>query len=497
MSSLDNNVNEKGMVVSRPAEDAGLTSETTNKITPQMRRRETIVIVAMCYALFLAGWNDGTIGPLLPRIQTVYHLGFTIVSMVFIAGCLGFLLGALANMYWSERYSFGTLMIGSSIAQVIACSVQAAAPPFPVFCLMVALNTFGSSIQDAQANGLIASLHEHSSEKMGLIHALYGLGAFCSPLVATQFAQLRRWSFHYLTCLGFALINTTVLALTLKNLSLDTLLRSIGSPPASDITTPAVELEDRARNGDVEESLEQAPTQHVAAEKGTLARIFGNMTVQLMALFIFIYMGVEVAIGGTFLFYYSLLLRGDSLTRLATHSLSMGLGWTVKFLIDVRGGGPSSGYVSSGFWGGLTVGRIALLWLNKKVGERRVVFLYAILAIGLELVVWFVPSLVGSSIAVSFVGVLLGPMYPICMNHAGRVIPRKVLAGSIGWMAGFGTTGAAAVPFVAGALASRFGIKALQPLLVAMMAAMTVVWAVIPNRSQDRGETTEEEVEKQ
>ncbi|KAG8809915.1 hypothetical protein FRC17_003175, partial [Serendipita sp. 399] len=425
MNNPDNSVNGEGMVVSRPAEDAGLTSETTNKITPQMRRREKIVIAAMCYALFLAGWNDGTIGPLLPRIQTVYHLGFTIVSMVFIAGCLGFLTGALANMYWSERYNFGILMIGSSIAQVIACSVQAAAPPFPVFCLMVALNTFGSSIQDAQANGLIASLHEHSSEKMGLIHALYGLGAFCSPLVATQFAQLRRWSFHYLTCLGFALINTTVLALTLKNLSLDTLLRSIGSPPASDITTPTVELEDRGRNGDVEESLGQAPTQHVAAEKGPLSRIFGNMAVQLMALFIFIYMGVEVAIGG----------------------------WTVKFLIDVRGGGPSSGYVSSGFWGGLTVGRIALLWLNKKVGERRVVFIYAILAIGLELVVWFVPSLVGSGIAVSFVGVLLGPMYPICMNHAGRVIPRKVLAGSIGWMAGFGTTGAAAVPFVAGALA--------------------------------------------
>lgn len=30
--------------------------------------------VTLCWTLFLAGWNDGTIGPLLPRIQEVYHV---------------------------------------------------------------------------------------------------------------------------------------------------------------------------------------------------------------------------------------------------------------------------------------------------------------------------------------------------------------------------------------------------------------------------------------
>ena len=41
-------------------------------ITPQMRKSERIVIAAMCFSLFLAGWNDAAIGPLLPRIQEVY-----------------------------------------------------------------------------------------------------------------------------------------------------------------------------------------------------------------------------------------------------------------------------------------------------------------------------------------------------------------------------------------------------------------------------------------
>lgn len=28
----------------------------------------------LCWTYFLAGWNDGTLGPLLPRIQEAYHV---------------------------------------------------------------------------------------------------------------------------------------------------------------------------------------------------------------------------------------------------------------------------------------------------------------------------------------------------------------------------------------------------------------------------------------
>lgn len=79
---------------------------------------------------------------------------------------------------------------------------------------------------------------------------------------------------------------------------------------------------------------------------------------------------------------------------------------------------------------------------------------------------WLVPSLVGDAVAVSIVGVLLGPMYPIAMNHAGRVLPRWLLTGSIGWIAGFGQAGSAVFPFMTGALASKVGIKSLHPLYV-------------------------------
>ena len=77
---------------------------------------------------------------------------------------------------------------------------------------------------------------------------------------------------------------------------------------------------------------------------------------------------------------------------------------------------------------------------------------------------WFVPSLIGDAVAVSLVGVLLGPFYPITMNYAGRILPRWLLTGCIGWIAGFGQAGSAVLPFITGALASTVGIKSLQPL---------------------------------
>ena len=115
-----------------------------------------------------------------------------------------------------------------------------------------------------------------------------------------------------------------------------------------------------------------------------------------------------------------------------------------------------------------------------QLGERLAIYVYTTLAIAyapsvprcphpnrphrLELVVWLVPSLIGGSVAVSLVGVLLGPVYPIVMNHAAHVLPHWLLTGSIGWIAGFGQAGSAFLPFLTGAVASRAGIGALQPL---------------------------------
>ncbi|KAK0489623.1 major facilitator superfamily domain-containing protein [Armillaria luteobubalina] len=379
--------------------------------------RVHVQFAALCWSMFLAGWNDGTTGPLLPRIQEVYNVNYTIVSLLFILACVGFLSGAFINIPLTEKLGFGKMIVLGSMFQVVAYALQSAALPFPAFLIAYTINGIGMAFQDAQANGYVACFQDNPETKMGIMHAVYGVGALCSPLVATQFAYLPHWSFHYLASFGVALTNTIFLLAVFRLKTQDDCLAEIGYPPRE--------------KGDNEQSA--------------FRQILTLKTVHLLAFFILVYVGVEVTIGG----------------------------WSVTYVIKLRNGGKNSGYISSGFFGGLTLGR---------VGERRVLFIYSFIAIGLELVVWLVPSLIGGGVAVSLVGVVLGPMYPIVMNHSSRILPPWLLTGSIGWIAGFGQAGSALFPFITGALANSVGISSLQPLLVAMMGFMIVLWALVPSR---------------
>ncbi|KAG6812458.1 hypothetical protein H0H92_002723 [Tricholoma furcatifolium] len=420
-----------GTLVSDSSGDASTSIQHPAKTKKQIAAAR-IQFLACCVPLFLAGWNDGTQGPLLPRIQTVYNVAPT-------PGSKGFFTGALANVPLSDKLGFGKVTslepilipkLGSTL-QAIGYTLMAPALPFPVLLIAYMINGFGLALQDAQANGYVASLDSNAETKMGILHAVYGAGALCSPLVATQFAQYKHWSFHYLASLGISIFSIIVLVAVFRFRTQDECLTAIGQ----------VIQEHR------EETGEQSST-----EKGKFGQIMKHKTVQLLAFYILVYVGVEVTMGG----------------------------WIVTYIIEERHGGPSSGYISSGFFGGLMTGRVVLLWVNEKIGERRVVFLYALLVLGLEIVIWLVPSLIGNAVAVSIVGLLLGPMYPIAMNHAARVLPRWILTGSIGWIAGFGQTGSAILPFITGAISTKYGIKTMQPFLVAMVGLMTALWAIVP-----------------
>ncbi|KAI0767106.1 MFS general substrate transporter [Fomes fomentarius] len=393
-----------------------------------MRMKGHLMYGSLLGSMFLSGWNDATTGPLLPRIQFVYHIGFAIVSLIFVLNFLGFALAATLNVFLTDRFGFGKVVFIGALAQIIGYALVAPAPPFPVFVIGQFFNGFGISLQLSASNSFVAELRDGIATRLAVLHACYGAGALISPLVATQFSQMTRWSFHYLVSLGLSIMNLASLGAAFKLRTQEACLTEIGLPPSP-------------RESDNEKSSTK------------YKQIMRMREVHLMALFILLYVGTEVTLGE----------------------------WIVTYVMDLRGGGPSSGYISSGFFGGLMVGRILLLGVNKLVGERRAIFIYAFLSIGLEIVVWLVPSLVGGAVAVAGIGMLFGPMYPIVMNHSRKVLPSWLLSGSIGWIAGFGQAGSAFLPFLTGAFASKFGIKVMQPLVVAMMSVMVGVWIFVPS----------------
>ncbi|KAL5524732.1 hypothetical protein ACEPAF_9878 [Sanghuangporus sanghuang] len=101
--------------------------------------------------------------------------------------------------------------------------------------------------------------------------------------------------------------------------------------------------------------------------------------------------------------------------------------------------------------------------VNKIIGERRVVFIYISVCIGLELTIWLVPSLVGNALAVAFIGFFFGPIYSIITNTAGRLRSDGFYALAIhNW-----------------SISSKYGVTSLQPLVVASKGMMSLLWIVV------------------
>lgn len=69
---------------------------------------------------------------------------------------------------------------------------------------------------------------------MSVLHASYGLGAFAAPLVSTQFAQMKRWSFHFLISMGVAFISLVL------NVYVFRLKRQEGKPRPSSVQVEQV-----------------------------------------------------------------------------------------------------------------------------------------------------------------------------------------------------------------------------------------------------------------
>ncbi|KAL7770080.1 hypothetical protein CFE70_000013 [Pyrenophora teres f. teres 0-1] len=156
-------------------------------------------------------------------------------------------------------------------------------------------------------------------------------------------------------------------------------------------------------------------------------------------------------------------------------------GWVVEYLIEARNGHlPDVGYVPAGLWGGVFLGRVVLAEPTHRFGERRMTMVYCVLILALQLVFWLVPSLVGGAVSISIMGFFYGPMFATGMSIGSKLFPKEIQTTALGFVFVLAQAGGSFFPAVTGIIASEAGVKVMQPMLVGLIVAMGVSWALVP-----------------
>ncbi|KAF6232089.1 hypothetical protein HO173_009683 [Letharia columbiana] len=385
-------------------------------------RINTYRLAAIFFAFLNFGMNDGSYGALVPYIEADYGLSYTVTSLVFLSPFAGYTFAALFSDRLHRLGGRRGITVLAPSCKVIAYIVIATHPPYPAVVTILALAGVGNGLLDAAWNAWIGTL-DHTNQLLGLLHGCYGLGATISPLIATTMVtkgHLGWWTFEYI------MIGVVTLEIC-------------GG-------TWAFWKETGAKYRDDNSSAD-------SDEKGKTSLALKQKVTWICAVFLLAYAGTEVSLGG----------------------------WIVTFMIRVRHGQPfASGMTATGFWLGITIGRVTLGFITPKIGERLAVALYIICSLGLELLFWLVPQFIVSAVAISLVGFFIGPLFPSAVIMATKLLPQELHVAAIGFAAAVGGGGAAVLPFAVGAIANARGVQTLQPIILALLAVLLGIWLLLP-----------------
>lgn len=402
---------------------------------PEKRQRwnesktTTYRIFAATYSFTILGLNDGAVGALLPYIEKYYDISYIVLSCMFLASFAGYLSAALANNQVHHRFGqFGVAVMGAT-GRLIGYIPMMFHPPFAVVPVLMIFPGLGGGVEDSAWNAWIGNM-ENANELLGILHGAYGLGATIGPLVATAMvtkAGLQWYEYYYF------MVGMTGLGLVFGATAF------------------------WGASGKVHRDKHQSST---GEGRTTTRRVMREPITWLMALFLLGYVGVEVSLGG----------------------------WVTTFMLNVRHAESfAAGMSVTGFWLGITVGRLALGFVTGRLGEKLAITVYLGLSIALQLLYWLVPSFIASALFVAFLGFFLGPLFPAAVVAATKLLPSDYHVSAIGFASAFGSGGAAIFPFAVGAIAQSKGVKVLQPIATAILVTILIIWCFLPGGYKSGG----------
>ncbi|KAL1852865.1 hypothetical protein Daus18300_012029 [Diaporthe australafricana] len=421
-------------------------------------------IFGVGFSFFCAGINDSTLGPLIPYLLTSFSIGTGEIAVLYACSFLGWLIGALTNPILSAHLELGQLLwLGAALqlgAQVLRPWAWSG---LPAFAASFFVQSLGTAYQDALGNTLVSGVPRAAHRWLGFIHAMYALALLVGPLLATAIASNvtsskgalvggdESWKRTYFVAVGLLAVNLVWVMVAFR----DTLWVSgrggDGVSRGGD--------EERAGRAVGEQQQQQQDRQTASSALRDMGAMLKLKDVWLISLFFFFALGAAQTASG----------------------------WVVAYLVSVRGGDIAKvGYVPSGQAAGTLLGRLLLPEPTFRFGEKRMLLLYFVISIGLQLVFWLVPNIVAGATALSIMGFFQGPFFATGVSVASKLFPRKIQASALSFIFVVAQAGAAIFPSLTGLIAGRAGVQVLQPIILAQLVVATIFWSFVPKVQERR-----------
>jgi fucose permease len=390
-----------------------------------------IKLISCAFAFFLAGVNDGSVGALIPYMLRSYDISTGSVTATYAAAFPGWIVVAIIGGYVSGRVGMGGALVLGAASQLLGQVIRIWASSFGVFAMTFFFTALGQAFQDSQANTFVSSV-KSAHRWLGVIHASYGFGCLIGPLVATAIASSRlgRWQHFYYFLMGLGALNLALVSWAFRK---EIVLRQ-----------PAADEESTAKSG-----IDKA----VSDMKLTVKL----RTTWTLSLFYFFYLGAAITVGG----------------------------WLVEYLVKARKGQLSSvGYVATGYYGGVALGRLALVEPTHRFGERPMLLIYSLICLVLQVIFWRVKSVIADAIVVSLMGFLLGPYFAAGVSVGTKLLPKDIHAPALSLIFVIGQSGGTLFPVVTGVITAKAGVGVLQPIVIGLLVATAASWALVPRVSR-------------
>jgi fucose permease len=375
-------------------------------------------------AFLILGWGGGALGPALPWLAGHWGVRLDEAGALFTMNFLGACGTVALSGVLLDRVGRKPLLVAGALLLMMGLLGVGLAPSLPVALASALLLGLGFGCLDVTLNVFVADLYPGARDAaLNLMNTAFGAGALVGPLSVGVAQKLGHSPQEVLWGLsGIALLNG-VIYLALR----------FPSTPAA-VPAPG----------------------GAAAPAGW--RVLRERYVLLLALLLFLYVGLEVGFGG----------------------------WAYSFA--TQGAGMDAGaaaLVVAGFWMAFTLGRLVAGVVARWVaGPHLVLGGAGLVALGAALIALFATAPAALFVGAVLIGGGCGPVFPTVFGQAAARYPGVGLVSSAAVLGG--TLGGTVLPYVQGRLLVGLGVPVAAGLIVVLalviiglQRVLTGSWAAV------------------